>query len=90
MPSDAPLFCNSCQCGLTLDITVQLCDGLLIPCCHGCWKQLTVEQRLKIGQAFTDRADGGYLESIATIFRSSIGRFIEERGGDEWFRGRGN
>lgn len=90
MPSDAPLFCWSCQAGLTLDITVHLGDGLEIPCCQKCWSELTVEQRLKIGQTFADRANGGYLESIATIFRSSVGRFIEERGGDEWFRGRGN
>lgn len=91
MTSTAPenLFCWSCQVGLTLDITVHV-EDTPIPCCAKCWEEMPVAERLRVAQMFRDRSDGGVMDAIRTVFRSALGRFVEESGGDEWFRGRGN
>lgn len=88
--TDTPLFCWSCQCGLTSDNYVYLDGTVVIPACKECWQNLTVEQRMKIAQSFADRQDGGWVEAVTTVFRSALGRFVEEKGGLDWFRGRGN
>jgi hypothetical protein len=85
-----PEFCWACNCGLTSDIYVWLNQSVIVPCCKSCWEQMPIEQRLRVAQMLIDRADGGVIDAIATVFRSSLGRFIEEQGGHEWFRGRGN
>lgn len=87
-PNDV-LYCWSCQVPLAIDTTVFIGD-VQVPCCTKCWQGLTIEQRLRVGQMFADRADGGVIEAVATVFRSSLGRFIEESGGQDWLRGRGN
>ncbi len=85
-----PELCWSCNQALTIDLYVWVNNGQVVPCCPKCWGEMTVEQRLRVGQMFADRADGGWVEAVTTVFRSALGRFVEERGGDQWFRGRGN
>ncbi len=86
----SPLWCWSCNAVLDIDTMVHLDEGYSAPCCLECWQKIPVEQRLRIAQMFRDRQDGGLIDSMTTLFRSSLGRFMEERGGDEWLRGTGN
>jgi len=51
---------------------------------------MPIAERLHVAQMFRDRADGGVLDAVKTVFRAALGRFVEESGGDAWFRGRGN
>lgn len=88
--SPTPEFCWACNCGLTSDIYVWLNNGLVAPCCMECWEKMPIEQRLRVAQMLVDRAEGGVIDSAKALFRSAFGQFIEERGGQEWFRGRGN
>lgn len=87
-PASAPLFCWSCGEGLTSDCYVFLGEGHVAPCCAPCWRQMSVEQRIKTAQMLKDRAEGGYIDAIATVFKSSFGNFVEQMGGIEWMRGR--
>lgn len=85
-----PLWCWSCQAALDNDTIVRLDEAAGAPCCLGCWEKLSVDQRLRIAQLFRDRLDGGVVEAMTTLFRSSLSRFVEESGGDRWLHGDGN
>lgn len=84
----SPLWCWSCQSPLTSENEVKLDERGAAPCCLTCWGKLNIEQRLRLAQLFRDRLDGGVVEAMTTLFRSSLAKFVEESGGDQWLRGR--
>lgn len=86
----SPLWCWSCQSALDSETEVKLDEQGAAPCCLKCWEKLSIDQRLRIAQMFRDRLDGGVVESMTTLFRSALGRFVEESGGDRWLNGDGN
>lgn len=81
------LICWSCQTALELGNMVHV-DRTDIPCCNACWLKMPVQERLRVAQMFRDRADGGVLDAVKTVFRSAFGQFVSERGGIDWLRGR--
>lgn len=84
-PHDRPepqLVCWACQAELQRLQMVRV-DDLRIHVCGDCWLEMPVAERVKIAQAFRDRAEGGVVNSLKRLLDAAPGRFPEHPVSDE-------